>query len=51
MRRVIGDDEAVRQLFLDALGTKPESHEMSKHLLEEPTTHTPTVRRMSQIGG
>ena len=51
VRRVIGDDEAVRQLFMEALGTKPESHEMSKHLLDEQTTHTPTVRRMSQIGG
>jgi cyclic pyranopterin phosphate synthase len=51
VRRVIGDDEAVRQLFLEALDTKPESHEMSKHLLEEETTHTPTARRMSQIGG
>ncbi|AOZ91339.1 GTP 3',8-cyclase MoaA [Paenibacillus crassostreae] len=51
VRNVIGDDEAVRQLFLEALGTKPESHEMSRHLLEEQTTHTPTMRRMSQIGG
>lgn len=51
VRGVIGDDEAVRQMFLEALGTKPESHEMSKHLLGEHTTHTPTARRMSQIGG
>ncbi|MEK4509049.1 GTP 3',8-cyclase MoaA [Paenibacillus sp. FSL K6-2524] len=51
VRRVIGDDEAVRQLFLEALSTKPESHEMAKHLLEEQTTHMPTLRRMSQIGG
>ena len=51
VRSVIGDDEAVRQLFLKALGTKPESHEMSKHLLEEQTSHMPTERRMSQIGG
>lgn len=51
IRNVIGDDEAVRQMFLEALSTKPESHEMSKHLLEEQTTFTPTLRRMSQIGG
>ncbi|WP_374018130.1 hypothetical protein ABU162_29430 [Paenibacillus thiaminolyticus] len=51
VRHVIGDDEAVRQLFLRALGTKPESHEMFKQLADEQTTHTPTSRRMSQIGG
>ncbi len=51
LRHVIGDDEAVRQLFLRALGTKPESHEMFKQLADEETTHTPTSRRMSQIGG
>ncbi|UNK16241.1 GTP 3',8-cyclase MoaA [Paenibacillus sp. N3/727] len=51
VRNVIGDDEAVRQLFLRALGTKPESHEMFKQLADEQTTHTPTSRRMSQIGG
>lgn len=52
VRNVIGDDEALRQMFLDALGTKPENHEMSKFLRDgQKTTHTPTSRRMSQIGG
>jgi len=52
VRRVVGDDEAMRDMFLDALGTKPENHEMSHFLNEDvSTTHTPTVRRMSQIGG
>ncbi|MHA0855426.1 GTP 3',8-cyclase MoaA [Paenibacillus sp. CMAA1364] len=51
VRRVIGDDDAVRQLFMEALGTKPESHEMFKQLSGEQITHAPTARRMSQIGG
>ena len=51
VRNAIGDDEAVRRLFLQALGTKPQSHEMARHLEEEQTSHTPTIRRMSQIGG
>ncbi|AZS15712.1 GTP 3',8-cyclase MoaA [Paenibacillus lutimineralis] len=52
VRSVIGDDAAIRQLFLDALGTKPENHEMSKFLQDEQDiSHTPTARRMSQIGG
>ena len=50
--RVIGDDKAIRQMFLDALGTKPENHEMSHFLNDDlAITHTPTARRMSQIGG
>ncbi|WP_314589342.1 GTP 3',8-cyclase MoaA [Paenibacillus terrigena] len=52
VRSVVGNDEAMRQLFLDALGTKPENHEMSKFLQgDEEISHTPTARRMSQIGG
>lgn len=52
VRNVIGNDKALRQMFLDALGTKPEHHEMSKFLQDgQKTTHTPTHRRMSQIGG
>ncbi|GIO44700.1 GTP 3',8-cyclase MoaA [Paenibacillus apis] len=52
VRSVIGDDEAIRQMFLEALGTKPENHEMSKFLKGDPDiSHTPTSRRMSQIGG
>lgn len=52
VRSVIGDDDAVRSMFLEALGTKPENHEMSKFLRDEQDiSHTPTSRRMSQIGG
>lgn len=52
VRNVIGDDEALRQMFLEAIGTKPEHHEMYKFLQGgQETTHTPTHRRMSQIGG
>jgi cyclic pyranopterin phosphate synthase len=51
VRKVIGDDEAVRRLFLQALSSKPENHEMFKHLSDDETSHNPTSRRMSQIGG
>ncbi len=51
VRKWIGDDEKVEALFLKALGHKPENHEMAKALSDEVLTRTPTVRRMSQIGG
>lgn len=52
VRDVLGNDEAVRRMFLEALGTKPEQHEMAKFLGDQPeVAHSPTVRRMSQIGG
>lgn len=52
VRRVVGDDAAIRQMFVDALGTKPENHELSQFLNDDVTiSHTPTARRMSQIGG
>ncbi|RAV05132.1 GTP 3',8-cyclase MoaA [Paenibacillus sp. YN15] len=52
IRRVIGDDEAMRRMLMDALRTKPEHHEMSHFLKADATvSHTPTARRMSQIGG
>ncbi|MBD7966694.1 GTP 3',8-cyclase MoaA [Paenibacillus gallinarum] len=52
VRNVIGDDEALRHMFLEAIGTKPEHHEMYKFLQGgQETSHTPTHRRMSQIGG
>lgn len=52
IRRVIGDDEGMRRMLLEALGTKPEKHEMSHFLQEDAAvSHTPTARRMSQIGG
>ncbi|MFB0847187.1 GTP 3',8-cyclase MoaA [Paenibacillus oleatilyticus] len=51
VRRYIGDDQALAELFFRALDVKPESHEMAKALLSEQHSHTPTSRRMSQIGG
>jgi cyclic pyranopterin phosphate synthase len=51
VRKWIGDDDKVEALFYKALGHKPENHEMAKTLSNESLTHTPTVRRMSQIGG
>lgn len=52
VRNVMGNDEALQQMFLEALDTKPEHHEMYTFLRAgQETTHTPTRRRMSQIGG
>lgn len=51
VRSRIGDDEAVRDLFFKALDIKPENHEMALALANENPSHTPTARRMSQIGG
>lgn len=47
----IGDEDAIRRLFFKALDIKPENHEMALALSESNPTHTPTARRMSQIGG
>lgn len=43
--------EAIRRLFLQALGGKPKNHEMALALDKIQQSHTPTKRRMSQIGG
>ncbi|MDT9725805.1 GTP 3',8-cyclase MoaA [Xylanibacillus composti] len=51
VRRYIGNDEALEELFLKALDIKPENHEMANALNGEAQSHLPTVRRMSQIGG
>ncbi|AEI42070.1 GTP 3',8-cyclase MoaA [Paenibacillus mucilaginosus] len=51
VRRYIGDDEALAAMFFRALDVKPESHEMAQALLKQSQSHTPTIRRMSQIGG
>ncbi|MEK8132094.1 GTP 3',8-cyclase MoaA [Paenibacillus filicis] len=51
VRSVIGDDRKLAELFFRALDVKPESHEMAKALENERQSHTPTERRMSQIGG
>ncbi|THF76063.1 GTP 3',8-cyclase MoaA [Cohnella fermenti] len=51
VRSLIGDPAAVEALFLRALDSKPESHEMAKALSGERMSRQPTNRRMSQIGG
>ncbi|SDE16389.1 cyclic pyranopterin phosphate synthase [Paenibacillus sp. UNCCL117] len=51
VRKVIGDDRKLAEMFFRALDVKPESHEMAKALENEKQSHTPTERRMSQIGG
>ncbi|MFY0542660.1 GTP 3',8-cyclase MoaA [Brevibacillus sp. H7] len=51
VRPHIGDKEALRQLFYRALAIKPENHEMAQALERQAQSHTPTLRRMSQIGG
>jgi cyclic pyranopterin phosphate synthase len=51
VRKWIGNDKAVRELFFRALSIKPRNHEMAKALVDESQSHVPTVRRMSQIGG
>lgn len=51
VRKYIGNDQALADLFFRALDIKPESHEMAKVLMNEQQSHTPTLRRMSQIGG
>jgi cyclic pyranopterin phosphate synthase len=51
VRKAIGDDDAIERLFFRALDIKPENHEMAQALVKAEQSHTPTVRRMSQIGG
>lgn len=51
VRKHIGDAQAIEALFLRALDAKPETHEMARALSGEQMSHSPTVRRMSQIGG
>jgi cyclic pyranopterin phosphate synthase len=51
IRQYIGNDAAVEELFFRALDIKPQNHEMAQALIDQAQSHTPTFRRMSQIGG
>nr|WP_211184363.1 GTP 3',8-cyclase MoaA [Paenibacillus lemnae] len=51
VRRVAHDPAAIEDLFRKALGAKPKNHEMALALEKKDQSHTPTQRRMSQIGG
>lgn len=51
VRPLTGDPVAMQELFRKALGNKPHNHEMALALEQKAQSHTPTARRMSQIGG
>ncbi|MCM3748012.1 GTP 3',8-cyclase MoaA [Paenibacillus pasadenensis] len=51
VKPALGSREAIKELFLRAGAIKPENHEMAAKLHDESISHTPTARRMSQIGG
>ncbi|MFI2857174.1 GTP 3',8-cyclase MoaA [Paenibacillus sp. JSM ZJ436] len=51
VRRVAHDPASIEALFRKALGEKPQNHEMALALEKKAQSHTPTGRRMSQIGG
>lgn len=51
VRPHIGDSTELRNLFFRSLAIKPENHEMALSLEKQAQSHTPTSRRMSQIGG
>ena len=51
VRTCIGNEEAIKAMFFKALNAKPENHEMAQALVGKEQTHSPTERRMSQIGG
>ncbi|WP_232463390.1 GTP 3',8-cyclase MoaA [Tumebacillus avium] len=51
VKKALGDEGQLTELFLRALDAKPETHEMAKALQGEEKSHNPTLRRMSQIGG
>lgn len=51
VKAALGDPEAMRSIFYRAMDLKPENHEMAAKLENETLSHTPTDRRMSQIGG
>ncbi|MBC1520647.1 GTP 3',8-cyclase MoaA [Listeria aquatica] len=45
------DPEELIRLVKQSIDNKPENHEMALKLQDENTSHKPTWRRMSQIGG
>lgn len=51
VRTYIGNPEGMQDMFFRALDVKPLNHEMAQALAQQAQSHTPTVRRMSQIGG
>jgi cyclic pyranopterin phosphate synthase len=51
VRKWIGNEAAMQDLFLQAMNLKPRNHEMAQALDDGNQSHRPTARRMSQIGG
>lgn len=51
LKPIAGDETKVKDVFLAALAGKPSNHEMAQQLFDQQTSHEPTARRMSQIGG
>jgi len=51
VKKALGDEEAMKEIYFKSLDIKPENHEMAKVMNDEKQSHTPTARRMSQIGG
>ncbi|WP_163652460.1 GTP 3',8-cyclase MoaA [Listeria sp. PSOL-1] len=51
IRPFIKEPEKLIAIVQEAIDTKPENHEMALKLQGEETSHKPTWRRMSQIGG
>lgn len=51
VKPALGSREALEALFRRAADIKPENHEMAARLHGEALSHSPTSRRMSQIGG
>lgn len=51
IRKWIGNEKKLKELFFRALDSKPRTHEMAQALMQQNQSNVPTVRRMSQIGG
>ncbi|MGC5328634.1 GTP 3',8-cyclase MoaA [Brevibacillus sp. SYSU BS000544] len=51
VRSYINNPMAMKQLFYKVISAKPENHEMAQAFDNQEPSHTPTSRRMSQIGG
>lgn len=51
LKKHVGNEEKIREIYFNSLDGKPENHEMAKLINDEKLSNIPTLRRMSQIGG
>lgn len=51
VKSVLGNERKMVDIYAKAMAVKPENHEMAEKLKDGVQSHTPTSRRMSQIGG